>query len=165
MTAVSVTPAAPDDAAAIAALILPIQREEFGVAISLTDQPDLADIAGFYGVGAGGFWVARAGGRIVGTIALKDIGGGDAALRKMFVASDHRGAGHGVAAKLLDALLSQARRGGLGRVFLGTTDAFKAAHRFYEKNGFVEIVREDLPDAFPVMAVDSKFYLRHMSAR
>lgn len=33
-----------------------------------------------------------------------------------------------------------------------------AAHRFYEKNGFRELARSELPERFPVMAVDSKFY-------
>jgi len=161
---VSVTPAGPDDAAAITALILPIQTEEFGVAISLADQSDLMDISGFYGAGAGGFWVARAGERIVGTIALKDIGGGDGALRKMFVAADHRGAGAGVAGRLLDTLMAHAAGHGMRRIILGTTEAFKAAHRFYEKNGFVEIARADLPRAFPVMAVDSRFYVYERQA-
>ena len=32
------------------------------------------------------------------------------------------------------------------------------AHRFYEKNGFEVIPRENLPPSFPVMAVDSRFY-------
>ncbi|MGO7422080.1 GNAT family N-acetyltransferase, partial [Rhizobium ruizarguesonis] len=42
--------------------------------------------------------------------------------------------------------------------FLGTTDKFVAAHRFYEKNGFTEIAKSALPRTFPLMAVDSKFY-------
>ena len=91
----------PGDAAAVAEPIVPIQREEFGVPVTLADQPDLLDVPGLYLGGSGGFWVAGHGGRIVGTIALKDIGGGDDALLKMFVAADCRGAGHGVAAASL----------------------------------------------------------------
>jgi hypothetical protein len=34
-------------------LILPIQREEFGIAITADDQPDLAAIDAFYQVGLG----------------------------------------------------------------------------------------------------------------
>jgi hypothetical protein len=45
-------------------------------------------------------------------------------------------------------------------VYLGTTPLYLAAHRFYEKSGFVEIKREELPEGFPVMEVDRKFY-RH----
>jgi hypothetical protein len=33
-----------------------------------------------------------------------------------------------------------------------------AARRFYEKNGFAEVDVSQLPAAFPVMKVDTKFY-------
>ncbi|MEE4944850.1 hypothetical protein V2K24_05085 [Pseudomonas alliivorans] len=41
----------------------------------------------------------------------------------------------------------------------GTTDKFLAAHRFYEKHGFSEVARGNLPESFPLMAVDSRFYV------
>ena len=140
------------------ALILPIQREEFGIAITAEDQPDLDDIPGFYQQGVGDFWVARDGARIVGTIALKDIGGHQAALRKMFVAPRYRGAEAGVAMDLLGRLVQSAKDQGLARIYLGTTDKFVAAHRFYEKNGFERIEAESLPPSFPRMTVDTRFY-------
>lgn len=31
-------------------------------------------------------------------------------------------------------------------------------HRFYEKNGFTEIDVAQLPENFPIMQVDKKFY-------
>ena len=86
-----------------------------------------------------------------------------AALRKMFVAAPFRGRELGVAGKLLDALLAHARAQGIARIFLGTTDKFLAAHRFYEKKGFEELQKAELPKAFPVMAVDSKFYVLSLS--
>lgn len=151
--------ALPHDTRGILDVILPIQREEFGIAITAADQPDLQDILSFYHVGNGGFWIATAGTRIVGTIGLKDIGNAQGALRKMFVAAPYRGKEHGVAGRLLQTLLEHAYGEGLTHVFLGTTDKFLAAHRFYKKNGFVEIAKTDLPPAFPVMAVDTKFYV------
>jgi len=154
---------APGDAAAVLDVILPIQQQEFGLAIAAADQPDLAAIDAFYQSGRGGFWVAKADGRVVGTIGLKDIGGGEAALRKMFVAAPYRGPRFATAKKLLDALLAHAAERGIERVFLGTTDRFLAAHRFYEKHGFAEIARGDLPASFPLMAVDSKFYRRDIA--
>ena len=138
-------------------VILPIQQDEFGIPITAADQPDLSAIESFYQAGRGGFWVAKIDGRVVGTIGLKDIGGGEAALRKMFVAAPYRGPAFGTAKKLLATLLREAAARGVRRIFLGTTDKFVAAHRFYEKNGFVEIGRDDLPPSFPLMAVDSKF--------
>ena len=65
----------------------------------------------------------------------------------------------GVAGKLLDVLLAHARAKGVAEIFLGTTDKFLAAHRFYEKRNFRELPKAELPEAFPVMAVDSKFYV------
>lgn len=162
MSDIDIRPYADGDAAGVIDVILPIQREEFGIAISAADQPDLAAIPAFYQSGKGGFWVALKDGRIVGTLGLKDIGNDQAALRKMFVASHVRGREHSVATRLLAGLIAHAERSGLREVFLGTTEKFLAAHRFYEKNGFSEIRKEDLPAAFPVMAVDVKFYRREI---
>lgn len=157
-------PARAGDESGIVALILPIQAGEFGFSITAADQPDLADIDGFYRRGRGGFWVADDGGRIVGTIALRDLGDGQGALRKMFVAASHRGASHrgsshrgssdrglgdGIAQRLLDILVQHAAANGFSVIVLGTTDRFVAAHRFYEKNGFATVDAGDLPAGFP----------------
>lgn len=154
----AIEPYAARHSAGIAALIVPIQQEEFGIPITYEDQPDLKDIDGFYRKGNGEFWVALDGDRVVGSIALLDIGNGQGALRKMFVAASHRGRAHGVAQRLLDGLLEHARTQGMRDIFLGTTAKFLAAHRFYEKNGFTLIEPDDLPQAFPRMAVDTRFY-------
>ncbi|SON57896.1 N-acetylglutamate synthase [Hartmannibacter diazotrophicus] len=149
----------PRDADGVIGLILPIQQDEFGVAITAEDQPDLKAIPDFYQTGLGDFWVAVTDeGRIVGTISLKDIGDKLGALRKMFVAAEWRGRERGVASGLLERLLTTSRERGIRSVFLGTTDKFHAAHRFYEKNGFAEIAKADLPESFPLIAVDTKFY-------
>lgn len=158
MTSLQVRSFSLDDTRSVIGLILPIQREEFGVAITENDQPDLRDIPAFYQVGHGDFLVAEIDGRLVGTVGLKDIGARQAALRKMFVASEFRGREYGVAQALLRHLLDGARVRGLREIFLGTTDLFLAAHRFYEKNGFHRLPAEDLPPAFPRMAVDTRFY-------
>jgi len=151
---------------AIIDVILPIQSEEFGIPITLADQPDLLDIAGFYQRGSGNFWVAvdEGSGQAVGTVALLDIGNAQGALRKMFVRPVYRGAEHGVARRLLETLLEWCAAREIGEVYLGTTPKFLAAHRFYEKNGFIEIAKSQLPEAFPVMSVDTKFYKREVPA-
>ncbi len=155
-----IAPFRPEHADGVVSLILPIQQAEFGIPITLQGQPDLLDIPGFYQHGCGNFWVAMDAGMVVGSVALLDIGNGHGALRKMFVAATHRGAGHGVAKALLETLLAWCRAHGVGEIYLGTTEKFLAAHRFYEKNGFRELPRSELPERFPVMAVDSKFYRR-----
>lgn len=158
MTAVVITPFMPADQAGVAALITQIQQAEFGIPIAYEDQPDLQDPAGFFRKGCGEFWVARAGDSVIGMIALIDIGEGRGALRNMFVHRAWRGGAHGVAGHLLAALLDHARRAALREIFLGTPAQFVAAHRFYEKHGFVEVSAAMLPPRFPRMAPDVKFY-------
>jgi GNAT superfamily N-acetyltransferase len=155
---VAVAPYVAADRDGVATLIVGIQRGEFGIPIAYDDQPDLKDIPGFYQRGSGNFWVARAGEAVVGTIALKDIGNAQVALRKMFVDSGHRGRAAGVAQNLLDTAIAWARAKGVKEILLGTTVKFLAAHRFYEKNGFVRVTLDTLPAAFPRMAVDEIFY-------
>src|SRR5512134_562210 len=143
-------------------LIVGIQRGEFSIDITAAQQPDLHDIPGFYQVRNGNFWVALADGRVVGTIALLDIGNQQGALRKMFVHRDFRGPKIGAARDLLETLLDWARSREIREIFLGTTAKFLAAHRFYEKSGFDELLESDLPPGFPIMSVDTKFYRRRL---
>ena len=157
---IEISPFALQHAKGVVDVILPIQRLEFDIPISLEAQPDLQDIPGFYQKGLGNFWVALDNGAVVGTVALVDIGGNQVALRKMFVSAAYRGAEHGVAKRLLDTLLQWCVERGVKEIFLGTTSKFLAAHRFYEKNAFTEIDRSELPAAFPLMVVDTKFYTR-----
>ena len=155
---IEIVPFSGDHHAGVIDVILPIQREEFGIPITLADQPDLADIPAFYRRGEGDFWVALDGSRVVGTIALVDIGNRQAALRKMFVRAEYRGRPHQAGRLLLERLLAACRERSILDVYLGTTTSFVAAHRFYEKWGFRLIEKSELPPAFPVMAVDSRFY-------
>ena len=134
-----------------------IQREEFHIPITIDGQPDLQNIESFYQE-QGNFWVALCEGHVVGSIGVRRLDGTNAALRKMFVDARYRGKEKGVSAKLLRQLLRWARQQGIGIVYLGTTSRFLAAHRFYEKNGFQQIGKEDLPADFPVMDVDNTFY-------
>lgn len=143
-------------------LILDIQRNEFGVPITLEAQPDLKNISSFYQRDNGNFWVAIIKNKIVGTIALLDIGNSRGALRKMFVHKDFRGKEFGVGQTLLNTLLEWATQKNFEEILLGTTEKFIAAQRFYEKNGFVEIEKQLLPEEFPVMEVDVKFYRYHI---
>jgi GNAT superfamily N-acetyltransferase len=140
-------------------LILDIQVGEFGSQISLKDQPDLENIPAFYQKGSGNFWVAMSDNKIIGTIALIDIGNSQCALRKMFVAKEYRGKEKAVAQQLLNTLLAWCKSKKIKEIYLGTQASFFAAHRFYEKSGFVEIAKKDLPISFPIMTVDTKFYV------
>jgi N-acetylglutamate synthase-like GNAT family acetyltransferase len=76
----------------------------------------------------------------------------------MFVKSAYRGSTDEVAYKLLRILLDWCQQNTVQEIFLGTTPKFLTAHRFYEKNNFIEIQESELPLSFPVMSVDTKFY-------
>jgi N-acetylglutamate synthase-like GNAT family acetyltransferase len=97
----SLRPYEKSDEKQVKELILQIQREEFGVPVTLEDQPDLNEITDFYQSGNGNFWVA-VDQEVVGTIALRAMNDHQFALRKMFVHRDYRGKSYGVAQKLLE---------------------------------------------------------------
>lgn len=137
-------------------LILNIQQKEFGVSITLEDQPDLLNIPNFYQQGNGNFWVALDGDKVIGTIAAIDVDNKYLALRKMFVDINYRGCG--VGKQLLDSLISWAGERNVREVYLGTIDKFKVAHKFYQKNGFVRVIKSELPESFPIMLSDNIFY-------
>lgn len=142
----------------VRALVLHIQREEFGVPITAEEQPDLMDTAGFFQRGDGNFWVAIGGGKVVGTIGLKDFGERRLALRKMFVQSAWRGADRGISGALIDTALAWAREKSARAIYLGSVDQMPAAHRFYEKHGFEPVAKKNLPGDFPLAHVDTSFF-------
>jgi GNAT superfamily N-acetyltransferase len=142
----------------VIALILSIQRDELGVKITVNDQPDLQDICHFYQVGNGNFWIALDEQQVGGTIALIDIGNREVVLRKMFVSPAFRGKEKGAAQLLMNRVFEWCRQKKIDAIYLGTIDIMKAAHRFYEKNGFTRIEKEGLPPGFPLMKVDNVFY-------
>jgi N-acetylglutamate synthase-like GNAT family acetyltransferase len=139
-------------------LITGIQQDELGIKITADDQPDLKSIISVYQKGNGNFWISEDDGRVVGTIALIDTGNSEVALRKMFVHRDYRGKEKGVAQQLINNLFEWCVKMNVQAIYLGTIDSMKAAHRFYEKNGFQKIVKQDMPATFPVMQVDNVFY-------
>lgn len=143
-------------------LILPIQQIEFNVPVTLEGQPDLLDIERNYQKDGGNFWGAFYDGELVGTIALINTGHQACALRKMFVKKEFRGKEYGIAQLLLDNLTLFCREHNITDIYLGTVDMLKAAHRFYEKNNYTEIEMDKLPDYFPRMAADNKFYHLHI---
>lgn len=147
---------------AVIDLILPIQQNEFNVPVTIHDQPDLQHIPSFYKKGNGNFWVALGEGKVVGTIGQIDFGNDQVALRKMFVHRDHRGKENGVAQLLLNELKNWCRGKKVECIFLGTINSMHAAHRFYQKNGFTEVLKSELPETFPLMRVDNKFFKCHI---
>ncbi|MFT3936115.1 MAG: GNAT family N-acetyltransferase [Chitinophagaceae bacterium] len=143
-------------------LILPIQQKEFGVPVTIADQPDLLDVENFYCKDAGNFWVAIDNNEVVGSIALIDIGNKQSALRKMFVRKDYRGKETGLGQKLLDHVIEWCHQKDIQEIYLGTFNKLEAAQRFYVKNGFTAIEKSNLPANFPIMPVDDRFFKLRM---
>ncbi|WP_315821704.1 GNAT family N-acetyltransferase [Paraflavitalea speifideaquila] len=128
------------------------------MAITAADQPDLSTVDTFYQQGNGNFWLAIDNNKVIGTIALIDIANNQVALRKMFVHPAYRGKEKATAQLLMEAVFDWCRRQHVTTIFLGTIEAFKAAHRFYEKNGFKRLPKQELPTSFPAMPLDKIFY-------
>jgi len=139
-------------------LILTIQQKEFNVPITIDDQPDLKKVEEFYIESGGNFWGAFVNGELVGSIALVKFADKAGAVRKMFVKKEFRGKELNIAQELLEVLISFCRNTGIEKIYLGTVDILKAAIRFYERNYFLEIKKEDLPARFPLMSADNVFY-------
>ncbi|MFC4144195.1 GNAT family N-acetyltransferase [Pedobacter mendelii] len=139
-------------------IILPIQQLEFNVPLTISDQPDLLDIENFYMLKGGNFWGASIQEKLCGTIALLRFNKESGAIRKMFVKKEFRGKEYGIAVALLNELINYCIANGIKNLYLGTVDILKAAIRFYEKKGFKQLDKNDLPNDFPFMSSDNVFY-------
>ena len=135
----------------IVSLIVSTQKNEFYLSITLEDQPDLLDIQNYYEA----FWVAISDEKVVGTIGLVFFGK-NAAIRKMFVHKDWRGPEKAIAQNLLETLELYCKNNHIQTIYLDTVREFKAAIRFYERNGFGEILQSDLPHDYPLVAAHAK---------
>ena len=82
------------------------------------------------------FWTAWSGDSLVGCAALKELSADHGEIKSMHTAREHRG--RGVAARLLQHLLDEARARSYRRVSLetGTVDAFAPARALYARFGF-----------------------------
>ncbi len=153
---IKISPYHPQYQNQIVELILKIQQKEFGVVITLEDQPDLLKIPNFYQQGNGNFWIALDEDKVIGTIYAIDFDSQFLALRKMFVDTNYRGSGIGK--KLLNSLINRDEYKNILKIYLGTIDKFKVAHKFYESNGFLRVNKLELPQHFPIMLSDNIFY-------
>lgn len=106
------------------------------------------------------YWITTTNERVTGTVGIIVLDNHNCGLKGMFLAKELRGTD---AAKLmLQTAINAAIQKGCTTMYLGTMGQFKAAQRFYEKLGFAEITREQLPPDFPPNAVDTVFYSRSL---
>lgn len=84
------------------------------------------------------FWSAWRGPALLGCGALKELDHAHGEIKSMRTAQDHLR--QGVASRLLEHIVSEARRRGYRRLSLetGATEPFKPAHALYQKFGFTK---------------------------
>jgi GNAT superfamily N-acetyltransferase len=108
------------------------------------------------------YWVAFYNNELVGTIGVLKIDNTCSVLKNMFVQKDYRGRDYGIAQALLKTVYDWCNNEGINFLCLGTMRQFKAAHKFYEKNGFMSINSDKLPSDFIRNPVDTVFYVKHL---
>lgn len=139
-------------------LIEQIQVGEFNLPIDSNQRKELQSISASFQKDKGNYWVALFNEKVIGTIAVIDIGHRAFELRDVFLHKDYRGKETGFAKRLLDTVFDWAKEHDVNTIYLGTTLDFRAAHRFYEKHGFYEIARNEMPEYCQPMDCDEKFY-------
>ena len=129
------------DGAEVAALVRQVLAEHGLDADRGAKDADLDDLERHYWARGGRFDVLCDGaGRVVGTVGLFPLDATRVELRKMYLAPEHRGHGHGRA--LLDHALAEARRLGFARVELETSAALAAAIALYRRYGFTPVEQQ-----------------------
>lgn len=100
------------------------------------ELPELHALAAYFARADGVLWAAEHDGRLIGMVGTRPLGH-DAAYEicRMYVAREQRGSG--LAQRLLDTAEDHARAAGAERLVLWTDTRFNAAHRFYERRGYV----------------------------
>jgi GNAT superfamily N-acetyltransferase len=130
-------PGRDDDADGFIALIGDCWAEYPGCILDVDGElPELRALATHFAEAGGALFAAEQEGRLIGMAATRPMRQ-DAAFEicKVYVAKPARGSG--LAHALLGAAESFARAAGAERLVLWTDTRFEAAHRFYEKRGFV----------------------------
>ena len=109
------------------------------------------------------YWVSINNRKIIGTIGILRIENNFSILKNMFVTKEYRGKDYGIALLLLNKVFDWCNSESINTIYLGTMNQFKAAHKFYEKNGFEKISRNKLPSDFTTNPIDDVFYKKKLN--
>ncbi|RFS14700.1 bifunctional helix-turn-helix transcriptional regulator/GNAT family N-acetyltransferase [Emticicia sp. C21] len=130
-------------------MVLSIQNGEFNLGLTAQRQPDLHNLKAFYNDKGNWLWVAlNKSDELVGTIGLERLNDKQSVLRKMFIKKEYRGKPFGLAQKLFEILVKEAKHQEFKEILLDTPLVTHAAHRFYERNGFELITNNLVPDNY-----------------
>jgi ribosomal protein S18 acetylase RimI-like enzyme len=128
----------PGDEQRIAELHRRVYQPEYGLDDEFVSEVRAgveAAVASGWPRSGGGVWVADDGnGRVLGSLALTDEGGGCGRIRWFVIDPCLRGTGLG--RSLLGELLVEARAQGLGQLALETFSSLESAARLYREAGF-----------------------------
>ena len=125
---------------AVRALVLAGLGDQWGE-LDPTRNPDLDDIAGWYGPLHGHTVVAEIDGEIAGAGTMHRVDDSTGVLVRMSVARTHRG--HGLGKALVRSLVEEARARGYQRLICETTDTWQDAINLYLSTGFTIADRRD----------------------
>lgn len=103
-------------------------------------------------------WVAINDDQVIGTVGIVKISERMAVLKKVFLNKKFRGKEKGVSSLLLQTAINWCLQERMEKIFLGTMIQFKAAQKFYEKNGFQLIDKSKLPKDYIHNPIDEVFY-------
>ena len=122
-------------------------------------REEIDRIRGYYSERDGGFWVAIAGNKLVGTFGLERASDDAMELRRMYVEPSARR--RGIARRMLQFSEDECRRRKVSRLELSTAEIQQAALALYRDSGY-RLVREETVEGLSNKTVGSgilRYYL------
>jgi len=144
VSTISIRKYKPGDEAAIKSMITAIMGKEFTQDQAAYPTEDLESIEKSYGKLGDVFFVAEAGNKIIGSVAIKKEDDRIALLRRLFVASEFRNQRLGV--KLIERALEYCREVGYQELVFRTTSRMEGAIRLCQNKGFIQRAKIQLGD-------------------
>jgi GNAT superfamily N-acetyltransferase len=119
--------------------------DEYAMTFDLEDfDRDLQDIPEHYAGQRGAFWVLLDGDRVVGTVAVAPKDGTTAELKRLYLLSAYRGAGHG--RRLVEEVIAWTRAAGYPSLVAWSDVRLGTAHQVYCRVGFRRIGERTVED-------------------
>jgi len=108
------------------------------------------------------YWVAIHNGVVIGTVGVLVVATDFGVLKKMILQKEFRGKETGISKKLLETVIKWCMENKVSKLYLGTMNQFKAAQSFYIKNGFTQILENELPSNFLQNPLDNVFFVQDL---